>query len=396
MKKLARILFFAMIGLLFVSCSGDFEKKEENASGVFMETEIVKKLKLGNGWNLGNTLDANTNGTKNNLGLSTETSWGMPETTLSMIKSVRAKGFKTIRIPVSWHNHIMDSNYTIDSAWMSRVKTLVDWAIDSDMTVIINIHHDNLSEEQMALCYGFCVPENPNSPLKKQSVSYIKAVWKQVALYFKDYDDKLIFEVLNEPRCIGKSYEWNTPAGTESQVFSANKIICEYEKVALDTIRATGGKNSSRYVMIPPYAANPDMRNGWSLPEGSSSERLIVSVHAYNPYEFCMKDMSVTNFTQSHKASIDNMFNSLGKDYVSKGIPVVMGEASASDKNNNDERKKWIEYYYGKAKALGIPVILWDNMVVYPDGNDAGERHGWFNRRNLSWFYPGLVDLMVK
>ncbi|MBR0496562.1 MAG: glycoside hydrolase family 5 protein [Treponema sp.] len=395
MKKLARILFFAMIGLLFVSCSGDFEKKEENASGVFMETEIVKKLKLGNGWNLGNTLDAYTNETKNNLGLSTETSWGMPGTTQVMIKAISAKGFKTIRIPVSWHNHITDLNYTIDSEWLARVKKVVDWSINSGLTVIINIHHDNLSEAQMSSTYGFCVPEDANSPLKTRSISYIKAVWNQVASYFKNYDENLVFEVLNEPRCIGKSYEWSTN-GYDSKVAAANKIIMEYEKAALDTIRATGGKNASRYVMVPPYAANPDMRNGWSLPSDSASGKLIVSVHAYNPYEFCMKDMSVTVFNSSHKGSIDYLFSSLGTDYVSKGIPVVMGEASASDKNNTAERKKWVEYYYAKAKALGIPVILWDNMVVWPNGDDAGERHGWFNRKDLTWYYPELVDLMVR
>lgn len=395
MKKLARILFFAMIGLLFVSCSGDFEKKEENASGVFMETEIVKKLKLGNGWNLGNTLDANTNGTKNNLGLSTETSWGMPGTTQVMIKAISAKGFKTIRIPVSWHNHITDLNYTIDSEWLARVKKVVDWSINSGLTVIINIHHDNLSEAEMSSTYGFCVPEDANSPLKTRSISYIKAVWNQVASYFKNYDENLVFEVLNEPRCIEKSYEWSTN-GYDSKVAAANKIIMEYEKAALDTIRATGGKNASRYVMVPPYAANPDMRNGWSLPSDSASGKLIVSVHAYNPYEFCMKDMSVTVFNSSHKGSIGYLFSSLGTDYVSKGIPVVMGEASASDKNNTAERKKWVEYYYAKAKALGIPVILWDNMVVWPNGDDAGERHGWFNRKDLTWYYPELVDLMVK
>lgn len=395
MKKLARILFFAMTGLLFVSCSGDFEKKEENASGVFMETEIVKKLELGNGWNLGNTLDANINETKNNLGLSTETSWGMPGTTQVMIKAISAKGFKTIRIPVSWHNHITDSNYTIDSEWLARVKKVVDWSINSGLTVIINIHHDNLSEAQMSSTYGFCVPEDANSPLKTRSISYIKAVWNQVASYFKNYDENLVFEVLNEPRCIGKSYEWSTN-GYDSKVAAANKIIMEYEKAALDTIRATGGKNASRYVMVPPYAANPDMRNGWSLPSDSASGKLIVSVHAYNPYEFCMKDMSVTVFNSSHKGSIDYLFSSLGTDYVSKGIPVVMGEASASDKNNTAERKKWVEYYYAKAKALGIPVILWDNMVVWPNGDDAGERHGWFNRKDLTWYYPELVDLMVR
>ncbi len=356
---------------------------------------VVRASGIGSGWNLGNTLDANSTGDKSNKGLSTESSWGMPNTTEDMIRAVATKGFKTIRIPVSWHNHIVSSNYTIDEAWLSRVKRIVDWSKGYGMSVIINIHHDNLTESQMASTYGFCIPEGSNENLKNQSIAYIRAVWTQIAAYFRDYGDELIFEVLNEPRCIGKSYEWNTPSGTESLVRAANQIICEYERVALEAIRADGGNNASRYVMIPPYAASPSMMDGWSLP-ADAANKLIVSVHAYTPYNFCMNQLSEKNFTEAHKRDIDWLFNNLTANYTSRGIKVVMGEASASDKNNNDERKKWINYYYGKAKAAGIPVILWDNMVVYPNGSNAGERHGWFNRNTVSWFFPDLIDEMLK
>ena len=312
---------------------------------------------FGNGWNLGNTLDAKFDGDKANKGLSTETSWGMPLTTKAMIQAVAAKGFKTIRIPVSWHNHItIEENYKIDPDWLNRVKTLVDWSLESGMRAIINIHHDNLSESQMASTYGFCVPENSDA-LKNKSLLYISAIWTQLSEAFKDYDERLVFELLNEPRAVGKSYEWN---GSGTLVQNANKIIREYEKAALDIIRASGGKNASRYVMVPPYAASPNMTEGWSLPKDSAGGKLIVSVHAYTPYEFCMSTADVKSFTDSHKGSIDWLFSSLKENYISKEIPVIIGEASASDKNNTAERKNWAEYYFKKAKALGIPVIVWE------------------------------------
>lgn len=347
---------------------------------------------IGNGWNLGNTLDACSYGNKINLGLDTEASWGMPYTTQAMISAIAQKGFKTIRIPVSYHNHITEgTNYTIDSAWMARVKTIVDWSLTAGMKVIINIHHDNLLSAELKTTYGFTV--NADSGEQTTSKKYIERIWTQVADCFKSYDDHLIFEVLNEPRNRDASNDGFSGA---SNLSTLNKIIREYEQVALNAIRASGGKNASRYVMVPPYAANPDMTTGWSLPNESAPKKLIVSVHAYTPYEFCMNTASTKNFTDSYKGSVDWLFTNIKTNFTAKGIFVVIGETSASDKNNLAERKKWFSYYYDKADSANIPVIVWDNMLVYPQGDDAGERHGYFNRDTLSWFFPTLIDEMVK
>ncbi len=369
---------------------------ESGKSSGMTSLEFAKRLSIG--WNLGNTLDAHySSAGKTNKGLSTETCWGMPETTEAMIKAVAKKGFKTIRIPVSWHNHITDENYTIDSQWMARVKTVVDWALNDGMKVIINIHHDNLTEAERSTSYGFCIPTSSNSSLKQTSKNYIKAIWRQVATNFKDYDENLIFEVLNEPRCIGTAYEWNTGSYT-NEVKAANKIIMEYEKLALETIRSTGGKNASRYIMIPPYAASPNMTDGWSLPEDSVSGKLIVSVHAYTPYEFCMGDDN--SFSDSHKSSIVWLFSTLKTAYLSKNIPVVIGEASASDKGNTQERVKWATYYFNQAKSAGVPVVLWDNMVCSTQsggtGTDKAECHGYFKRSDCTWYFPTIINEMIK
>ena len=385
MKRLLMI----MLSVLMLSACGTGEEEDEmendfeNAPGVTW---------LSNGWNLGNTLDACSYGSKTNKGLYTETSWNMPETTQAMINAVATQGFKSIRVPVSWHNHITDSNYTIDSEWMARVKEIVNWSLDAGLKVIINIHHDNLTESQMNSTYGFCVPEN-NTSLKNQSKAYITEVWKQISATFKDYDARLVFELLNEPRCRDASNDGFT---APSNLSACNSVITQYEQAALDVIRASGGNNASRYVMVPPYAASPDQTSGWSLPTDSASGKLIVSLHAYTPYEFCMKDMSVTSFGSSQKGSLDWLFTSINTNYISKGIHVVIGEMSSSDKNNTSERKKWFTHYCEKAKALGIPLVLWDNMsTISNGGTDPAERHGYFNRKNLTWYFPELVNVMV-
>lgn len=406
MKRLKTVLAMLSIALFLTACASDSgtspkeTKKTEPIAinPVVPETTSVPEYakvafsSWGNGWNLGNTLDAKTDGSKNNLGLSTETSWGMPKTTQTMIDAVAAKGFKTIRVPVSWHNHIVDSNYTIDTKWLNRVKEIVDWSLESGMNVIINIHHDNLTEAQMGSNYGFCVPEN-NAALKEQSLAYIKAVWTQVAAYFKDYGNRLVFEVLNEPRAVGKSYEWYAQENSSdgAKVKAANTIIVEYEQAALDIIRASGGNNATRYVMIPMYAANPDLKYGWKMPEG---ENLIVSAHAYTPYNFTMGDDN--KFDDSGVGSEGSDINWLFQNVKSFNMPVIIGEMSASDKNNTADRKKWFEFYCAKAKENNVPVILWDNMVVYPNTDNKAERHGYFNRNKLSWWHEEMVDIMVK
>ena len=374
-KVVSKLAASIAAALLFLACANSASSSSSSSSSSSKSEipDIAVSLSpansWGSGWNLGNTLDANYKENKNNLGLSTETSWGMPETTEEMIKAVAAKGFKTIRIPVSWHNHITESSgHKIDQEWLSRVKTIVDWSLAAGMNAIINIHHDNLTEEQMSTTYGFCVPEN-NDELKNQSKTYIKDIWTQVADYFKDYGDNLIFELLNEPRAVGTDYEWYTPSGMESNVAAANVIIKEYEQAALDAIRYSGGNNESRYVMVPPYAASPDMTNSWSLPTDSASGKLIVSVHAYTPYDFCMGDD--TTFTSAHKNNIEGWLFSdkIKEPFLSKNIPVIIGETSASDKGNSGERNKWAKCFFGAAKNLNVSCILWDNMNCIQKSN---------------------------
>lgn len=346
------------------------------------------------GWNLGNTFDSAEYDNKTNKGSGYETAWGMPITTKKMINTVAAKGFKTIRIPISWHNHISDGeNLTIDPEWLSRVKTVVDWARDNKMFVIINIHHDNLTSSQMSTTYGFSV--NTDSAQQAASKKYIEKIWTQVANYFKDYDNHLIFELLNEPRNIDGP---NNGFGDQSNLSTLNALIAEYDQVALNAIRSTGGNNANRFVMAPYYAASPWKKDGWKVPSDSASDKILIAVHAYDPYSFAMGDMSDTDFAEGKEGNdLKSLFDMLKSTWVSKGYGVVMGEASATDKNNLDDRLAWFKSYISKAKAINCPVILWDNMQTASTGQkDVAERHGYLNRNDCTWYFPTLVNAMIE
>lgn len=348
---------------------------------------FAKQLVIG--WNLGNTLDAHSTGKTNNP--NTETSWISVKTTKAMIDTVAKKGFKTIRIPVSWHNHITDSDYKIDSTWMNRVKEVVDWAISNDMFVILNVHHDDLTASEANDTYGY----NILATDKTESKKYLKNVWTQIASTFKDYDLRLVFEVLNEPRAIDEPYEW-WEDDPKTNISSVNSTIEEFEQLCVNTIRSTAGNNSKRFLMVPTYAANCQLDKNWSMPNDSTKDKLLLSAHAYVPDKFALNG-SQTTYDDSVANSIDYVFNYLNTNYISKGIGCVMGEASCSNKNNDSERLKWIEKYFSTAKSKGVPVILWDNMTPYDASKSSnGEFHDWFNRSNLTWYHESLVDKMIS
>ena len=350
--------------------------------------DMAKAMKIG--WNLGNTFDAPT-----------ETGWSQPKTTRAMIHGIRQAGFVSIRIPVSWHTHITDStNYTIDSAWMNRVKEVVDWALEEGLCVIINIHHDNLSDAEFKnTYYGFAV--STDSDLQEKSEKYIAGVWKNIATTFKDYDYNLVFEVLNEPRDInGTNWgdEWYV-SGTNAK--AANGIIGKYEQTGLNAIRQTGSKNADRFVMVPPYAASTGCMEGFSLPTDTAENRLIVEAHAYSPYNFAMASPGDITFTSSHKSELSNMFNNLYNSYVSKGIGVIIDETGATNKNNIDDRIAWAQYFFGEAYKKGIPSFWWDNGVYIINENKSdnekySEHYGYYNRNSQVWYFPNLMKASLK
>ncbi|WP_418819848.1 cellulase family glycosylhydrolase [Ruminococcus sp.] len=364
------------------------------------DTEAILE-DMGLGWNLGNSLDA-TGGS----GLDTETSWSNPKTTQALIDKVKSLGFNTVRVPVSWGKHVSGDNYTIDSAWLARVKEVVDYCYKNDMYVILNIHHDTKSSES-ASGAGYY----PRSSAYSSSEKFVTSVWSQMAEYFKNYDYHLIFETLNEPRLIGTGYEWwfnkwNIPSEVKDAIDCINKL----NQKAVDTIRDTGSNNRGRLIMCPGYDASIDGAtvSGFKLPTDISGNknRIAVSVHAYSPYNFAMNIDTSNGATSTYssyiKDELKNLFSTLKSNFRDKGIPVVIGEFGSTDKNNTAERVKWATDYTALAKKNNIPCLLWDNnaFAVYNGSNIVlnSEYHGYINRKDNTVTSPAkdVIEALLK
>ena len=333
-------------------------------------TELAAEMKTG--WNLGNTLDANDG----------ETSWGNPLTTHAMIDAVAAAGFDLIRIPVTWEKHFdNETDYKINAEWMARVTEIVNYAVDNDMYVIINCHHEtNWIKPTMDEVEGV-LPK-------------FTAMWTQIAENFKDYGDKLLFEGLNEPRVIGGPNEWN--GGTEDNRQALNVL----NKAFVDTVRATGGNNSTRALLITTVAAAV-AESTMSALEIPDDPNIMISLHAYTPYDFTYPDgKDLFYYDDSVGDSIDWVFNSIDSHFTSKNIPVIITEYGSVNKiidyatipnPRYEENVKWVTRYLERAKQSGIPCIWWDNGYHY-SGN---ELFGIFDREKCSWFAPDLVDAIM-
>lgn len=333
--------------------------------------EAMQEMKIG--WNLGNTFDAPEG----------ETSWGQPFTTQEMIQKLYDLGFNTIRIPISWGRHTSGApDYIIDETWMARVTTVVNYALDLGMYVIINSHHDN----------DIYMPTREN---QAQAEAYIGAIWSQIAANFEYADHHLIFQTMNEPRVTGTSYEWNIDTRNED-CMAAVEIISGLNQIALDAIRATGGRNSDRFVIISTYAGSPAaaLIDQFQLPTDTAENKLILSIHAYTPYNLCLNiNSDETGFNQSHISEIKSFMKNVNYRYVKKGIPVIIDEMGIIDKKNPEDRKAWATAYVAAAKEYGMVCCWWDNGEM----NGTGENFGILDRRNLEVYpdsqsvYEGLM-----
>lgn len=391
-KRIAQLLVLMSYPIL--SCSAYGSKCPETAAA-----KLVQKMKCG--WNLGNTLDANPLadnpfGDRAGCTVETETSWGMPVTTEEMIKTIADSGIKTIRIPVSWTDHIIapEKDYTVDPAWMARVKQITDWALKYDMYVIINIHHDTFPNASgLKAGYGYY----PSYSYETVSLDYVGNIWKQIAETFKDYDEHLVFETLNEPRLRGHEHEWNYSDECTS-CRSAMKEINKLNQKAVDTIRASGGNNITRLIMVPSYGASPyaALTSRFVMPDDKSC-MLALSVHMYTPFVFAMQDDAKGGtpvFTDAHKKELDSIFSQLESKFSDNGYPVIIGEYGATNKNNLKDRTAWFTYFVHESTSGGMIPILWDNNA--PVNSNPQEAFGFFDRKNLSWYFPEILDAIVS
>jgi len=344
--------------------------------------QLVANIKIG--WNLGNSLDA-ANLTwlpANPTVTQMETGWSNPVTTKSMITAIKNAGFNAIRIPVSWTKAAGGApNYTIRADWMARVVEVVNYAVDNDMYIILNTHHD---EDVLTFM-------NSNAAAGKAA---FQKLWEQIADTFKNYNEKLIFEGLNEPRTIGSANEWN--GGTAEERANLNS----YYPIFVNTVRNSGGNNDKRILMITPYAASATSTavNALNLPADTVANKLIVSIHAYTPYDFCYpySDTQTANWSSSNSSdtgTIQSVIQPAYDKFVGQGTPVIIGEFGSVNKNNTAARAAWAEYYVTYAKSKGIPCFFWDNGVM--DIEDP-ENFGIFNRSNNTFDFSDIKDALMR
>ena len=386
MKKcIALILLLCIVSLSFGAFAEeivipDFSLKVREVP----DNEAMAFLrKMGIGWNLGNTFDANNcPWVKNHMEI--EKAWTGHYTNRKLIQSVAAAGFGFIRIPVSWHDHV-DGDFNVSADWMDRVQEVVDWSLEAGLYVIVNTHHDN----DKAYYY-------PDSEHFDSSVKYLTAIWTQMAERFRDYDGRLILEALNEPRLVGTGNEWwfddNSAACRD-----AADVINRLNQIFVDTVRATGGNNADRYLCVTGYDASPAnlVKTRFTLPADTADNRIIVAAHAYVPYDYALntsggKDFSWKN--NSQRMDIIGNIQVLYDNFLSKGIPAVMDECGCLDKKNLQSRVDWCVSYVGTAAAFGLPVAWWDNGAF----NGSGENFGLFSRDSGKLVFPQIVEALMK
>lgn len=345
------------------------------------------------GWNLGNSLDStNDNLTMDSSPKKFAMAWGNPEPTKELIEAVKNGGFNTIRIPTTWYQHLYldesTNTYKIDAKWLAYVKQFVDYAYDMDMFVILNVHHENWVN------VAKFTDETYNDASKK-----LNDIWSCLAETFKDYDQHLVFEGMNEPR------ETNNPSNSEWGDGDANSwnYINRLNKVFVDAVRGQGSSyNKERLLMLPGYHAGNSVSTVRAIEIPENSGNVALSVHAYNPYFFCMDTSNMANHTypgasgygSDYKTELQTMFNSYKSIIAEKNVPIVMGEFSASDFNNTESRINWAKDYLSMAKDAGIPCVLWDNNVVADGNSDNGEAHGYIYRLTNTW-YPNSAPVIA-
>ena len=342
--------------VLFCIFLNSYANAQADSTGMRGITAMQATSEMAPGINLYNTLDATGTWVS---GLPMETMWGNPYTTFEMVESMAERGFKTLRIPVSWGHHTGSApDYKVHKSWMDRVETVVNYALDNGMYAIINCHHD---DEHFV----------PTRAKQAEGTEWLESIWTQIATRFKDYGDYLIFETMNEPREKGTPHEW-----TGGKVENWD-VINDYNLSAVNAIRATGGNNEKRFIMIPQYAAGYNAADKHlQIPNGDTTN-IILSLHNYSPYWFTLGGGTARWGTPQEIRDIQNEIRKYANRFVKKGLPVVIGEWGAGNNDNYGDR---VMHYHTFANACvenDITPLVW----IYE-----------FNRRTLTWKLPLLEE----
>jgi endoglucanase len=314
---------------------------------------------MGVGWNLGNSFDVTSKD---------KTQWGNPLPRTKTIDTVNAMGFKTLRIPVTWQFHQSSTApYEIDIEYLGQIKEIVDAGLTLGMHVIINVHHDE----------NWVVPSADRAP---ETLARLSSLWTQVATYFGSYNEQLIFETLNEPRIKNIPEEWSggTPEG--------RAFLNDFYKAAVDAIRAAGGNNAQRHIMVPTWAASTVQVAMDDLVIPNNDPKVIVSLHTYFPWGFA-GEANQDWGTDADKQALEDEFDRIRQHWiVGQQRAVILGEWGTIDSNPLSSREEYAAFYAAQARERGLLTIVWDD----------GGMFRMLNRNRLRWDYRTIAEAIVK
>jgi uncharacterized repeat protein (TIGR02543 family) len=335
-------------------------------------TDVANQIKIG--WNIGNSLEA-TGG---------ETAWGNPLITQQLIDGVKAAGFNAVRIPCAWDGHANQTTLQIDPVWLARVKQVVDYAIGNGMYVILNEHWD-----------GGWLEEHPLFSFQTAVNAKQQAYWTQIANFFKTYNQQLLFAGTNEVHA-----DFGTPTSEHITVQQS------YNQTFVNAVRATGGNNATRTLVVQTY--NTNMWHGLNFftpPTDSAANRLIVETHYYDPYDFTLNPSGSCLFwgapfpvqsacTWAYESYVTDLFSQVRAKWVDKGIPVIIGEYGVATRPNLslDARKYWLETINKTAADNGIKTFYWDNGILASQANGFAV----VSRQNGAIVDQAAVDAIMR
>ncbi|MGN0608598.1 MAG: glycoside hydrolase family 5 protein [Oscillospiraceae bacterium] len=351
------------------------EKKSDMRDITTME--LVKEM--GYGINLGNTFEACGDWINGKTPNDFQQAWGSPVITKEIIQTYADAGFGVLRIPVAWSNMISDDGkYTIAPEYIDRVKEAVDWTLDSGMYAIINIHWD-----------GGWVNEFPEN--KEESMKRFTVMWTQIAAAFEDYPDTLMFEGQNEE--LGWESIWNPWSGTEEQKKESYALVNEVNQAFVDTIRAGGGNNPQRHLLISGYNTGIDRSCDplFKMPDDPAG-RMALSVHYYTPSTLCILDKdaswgkAITEWGSAKDIKeLETNMNMLKESYIDKGIPVIVGEYGCfGDNKKREVKENWMLTVSKAMYDIGACPVLWDT----PGGE--------CDRENAKFSDPDFIKKLIE
>jgi len=316
-------------------------------------------LDMGIGVNIGNTLDA--------IGTfdwhAGETGWGNPRISRDFVAALRGHGFRTVRLPVTWAEYMGPGpDYLIDEARMSRVEEVVGWILEEGMFVILNMHHDGGGADRSWLRVAADRDAQGGFYREEGVMRQFEAVWTQIATRFRDAPDGLLLQSMNE---VGFDHLWNRWAGGQAlQKAQAYRLLNRLNQTFVDTVRATGGGNADRFLVVQGYWT--DIYNTvdplFQFPTDSPAYRLILSIHYYTPWDFASPDSTRTSWgSPAERAELDRLFNMLQPRFLDQGIAIILGEFGIyrGRVEREEARFEWMNAVTRTALSLGIAPVFW-------------------------------------